>query len=44
MADPKQQQQQRPRLHLPEMEDLLHGILVDLACRPSGELFSAAPS
>jgi hypothetical protein len=35
MADPKKQQ--RPRLHLPEMEDLLHGVRVDLARRPSGE-------
>jgi hypothetical protein len=42
MADPKQQQQQHPCLR--EMEDLLHGIRVDLARRPSGELFSAAPS
>jgi hypothetical protein len=35
MADPKQQQ--RPRLHLPEMEDLLHGVRVDLARLPSGD-------
>jgi hypothetical protein len=35
MADPKQQQ--RPRLRLPEMEDLLDGVRVDLARRPAGE-------
>jgi hypothetical protein len=26
-----------------EMEDLLHGVRVDLVPRPSGEPFSAAP-
>jgi hypothetical protein len=36
MADPKKLQQCL-RLRLPEMEDLLHGVLVDLARRPSGE-------
>jgi hypothetical protein len=35
MANPNQQQ--RPRLRLPEMEDLLHGVRVDLVRRPSGE-------
>jgi hypothetical protein len=27
-----------------EMEDLLHGVRLDLARRSSGQLFSAAPS
>jgi hypothetical protein len=27
-----------------EMEELLHGVRLDLACTPSGEPFSAAPS
>jgi hypothetical protein len=35
MANPNQQQ--RPRLRLPEMEALLHGVRVDLVRRPSGE-------
>jgi hypothetical protein len=35
MADRKQQL--RPRLRLPEMEVLLHGVRVDLARRPAGE-------
>jgi hypothetical protein len=26
-----------------DMEDLLHGVRVDLVCRPSGESFCAAP-
>jgi hypothetical protein len=40
MADPKQQQ--HPSLL--EAEDLLHGVCVHLARRPSGELFYAALS
>jgi hypothetical protein len=40
MVDPKQRQQPS----LLEMEDLLHGVCLDLAHRPSGQLFSAAPS
>jgi hypothetical protein len=37
MANPNQQQRPRLRLRLPEMEDLFHGVRVDLVRRPSGE-------
>jgi hypothetical protein len=39
MADPKKKHPSPL-----EMEDVLHGVRVDLVRRPSGEPFSAAPS